>query len=245
MPQDDDAFDPEAEARWLLRTGMVGCLATKRPEDGAPFASLITIASDSDGSPLTLISTLALHTQHALRDAAASILIDRRQDGDPLTKARISLMGRLHRSDAPSARRRFLAHHPDASLYAGFADFAIYRFEIERAHLVAGFGKIVGLGRGDLLTDLSEADPLITAEADIVAHMNEDHRDACDLYASALAGRSQTGFRCAGVDPSGMTLVRHDDHGADAVHIPFPRPVRAPGVLQKVLKELADSARAM
>ena len=40
--------------------------------------------------------------------------------------------------------RRFLARHPDAGMYAGFKDFAFYRVAVERAHLVAGFGKIDG-----------------------------------------------------------------------------------------------------
>ena len=31
-------------------------------------------------------------------------------------------------------------------MFAGFADFAFYRMEIARAHLVAGFGRIVDLG---------------------------------------------------------------------------------------------------
>ncbi|MEO1198323.1 MAG: DUF2470 domain-containing protein [Pseudomonadota bacterium] len=241
---DDTPFDSRAVTIDLLRTGLVGCLATCRPHDGAPFASLVTLASDSDGAPLALISTLAVHTQNLLQDSAASILIDRRRDGDPLTQARVSLVGQMRKTEAPSARQRFLAHHPSAALYADFPDFGMYRFEMASAHLVAGFGRIVDLTPSDVLTDLTDAEPLIAAEADIIAHMNEDHRDACDLYAQALAGRDGVGFRCAGVDPSGMTLVREAHGGGDAVHIPFPQPVRAAGILQKVLKQMAETARA-
>lgn len=234
-----EGFDAIDEGRTLLRTGLVGTLATLT-EGGAPYASLVEVASDADGAPITLISTLAIHTQNLARDARASILIDQRGGGPvPLTRARVSLTGRLTKTDDPRPRRRFLAHHPDAAMYADFGDFAFYRFEIDAGHLVAGFGRIVDLTREDLLTELDDAETLIEAEDEIVAHMNEDHADAIDLYAHFFAGRAGGGFRCAGCDPSGLTLVRE----GEAIHIPFPRLIRSPGVLRQILKEMAEVAR--
>ena len=38
-------------------------------------------------------------------------------------------------ADEAHLRRRFLARHPKAELYAGFADFALWRMTVESAHL--------------------------------------------------------------------------------------------------------------
>ena len=56
------------------------------------------------------------------------------------------------------------------------------------AHLVAGFGRIVDLKPEQFLTDISDAEALLEAEQGAVEHMNADHRDAMNLYATKLLG---------------------------------------------------------
>ena len=75
-------------------------------------------------------------------------------------------------SASPTALRRFLARHPSAEGYAGFADFSVYELEIARGHYIGGFGRIVDLPPAALMTDIADARALIEAEPDIVAHMN-------------------------------------------------------------------------
>jgi hypothetical protein len=125
-------------------------------------------------------------------------------------------------------------------MFASFADFAFYRMEIARAHLVAGFGRIVDLRPQDILTDISDAGALIEAEAEAIAHMNADHADACRLYATRLLGAPDGEWRCVGIDPEGLELQR----GRTAVRLPFSQRVTSPGPLRAVLKQLADEARA-
>ena len=72
-------------------------------------------------------------------------MLDERKEGDPLEGARVMLMGRAVVSTDENDRRRYLARQPEAQMFAGFADFAVYRIEISAAHLVAGFGRIVDL----------------------------------------------------------------------------------------------------
>ncbi|MGE0847901.1 MAG: HugZ family protein [Flavobacteriaceae bacterium] len=233
-------FDAVATARELLRTTAVASLATL-DESGTPYCSLIEIAGDGDGAPLTLISRLALHTRYAERDPRAAILMDRRVGkGPPLTRARISLSGRLVRLDDERRAARFLAHHPDAAGYAGFADFAFWRLEVAACHLVAGFGRIVDIAPDDLLIGIDGAEALLEAEGDVVAHMNADHRDAMALYARFYGGAEEGEWLCAGVDPRGMTLRC----GERLLHVAFPRRVSSPGVLRKVLHDMAAAARA-
>ena len=50
----------------------------------------------------------------------------------------------------PTARSRFLALHPDAHVYAGFADFGFFELSIERVHFIGGFGRIIDIAPADL-----------------------------------------------------------------------------------------------
>ncbi len=139
-------------------------------------------------SPLLLLSTLALHTKNVLADARCSLMLDERKGGDPLEGARVMLMGTLAATAEAAARAAYLRRHPEAEMFAGFADFAFYRMAVTRAHLVAGFGRIVDLKPADLLTEVSDAAALLAAEGEAIAHMNADHAEACRLYATKLLG---------------------------------------------------------
>jgi heme iron utilization protein len=52
---------------------------------------------------------------------------------------------------SPQSRSRFLERHPDAEVYASFADFGFYELALERAHFIGGFGRIVELSAADLI----------------------------------------------------------------------------------------------
>jgi putative heme iron utilization protein len=233
-------FDPKQAAKRLLREGRSGALATLMPGSGDPYCSLVNVATAADGAPLLLISQLAIHTKNVLEDARVSLMLDERKAGDPLEGARVMLMGKAAVSDDPAVRRRYLARHPEAEMFAGFKDFAFYKIELTRIHLVAGFGRIVDLNPADVLTDLSDAAELVEAEPYILAHMNQDHAETCRLYATKLLGAAEGDWRCAGCDPEGLELQRDQT----ALWLPFPQRVRGPGVLRVMLKQLADQARA-
>lgn len=235
----DKAFDARIVAKKLLREGRSGALATLMPSAGDPYCSLVNVATAIDGAPLLLLSNLALHTKNIQTDARASLMLDERKEGDPLEGARIMLMGTCAKTE-PSVAGAYLRRHPEAEMFANFGDFAFYRMEIRRAHLVAGFGRIVDVNAKDLLADLSDAQGLIEAEPDAIAHMNEDHADACRLYATKLLGAPDGDWRCVGIDPDGLELQQ----GRRALRLPFPQRITAPGPLRAVLKQLADQARA-
>ncbi len=236
-PQAD--FDPKVAAKKLMREGRSGALATLMPQSGDPYCSLVNVATAADGSPLLLISKLAIHTRNILADSRVSLMLDERKEGDPLEGARVMLMGRAAISTDANDRRRYLARQPDAEMFAGFADFAVYRISISAAHLVAGFGRIVDLNPQDVVLDLSGAEDLVAAEEGACRHMNEDHADACRLYATRLLGASDGDWRCAGLDPEGLEL----QNGRVALRLPFPRRVNATGPLRAVLVEMAEAAR--
>lgn len=232
-------FDARLAGKKLLRQGRSGALASLMPGSGDPYCSLVNVATAPDGAPLLLLSRLALHTKNILADARVSLMLDERTAGDPLEGARVMLMGTAAIAADPGARDAYLRRHPEAEMFAGFADFSFYRMTIARAHLVAGFGRIVDLSPAELLTDISDATALIEAEADAIAHMNADHAEALRLYATCLIGASDGEWRCVGIDPEGLELQR----GHEALRLTFPQRVTGPGPLRAVLRELADAAR--
>jgi putative heme iron utilization protein len=236
----NNTFDPGLAAKKLLREGRSGALATLVAGSGDPYCSLVNVATAVDGAPLLLLSKLALHTKNLLADARVSLMLDERKEGDPLEGARVMLMGTCAKDSDPSSGPAYLRRHPEAGMFANFADFAFYRMEIARAHLVAGFGRIVDLKPQDVRTDISDARALVESEVDAIAHMNADHADACRVYATRLLGASDGDWRCVGIDPEGLELQK----GRTALRLPFPQRVTGPGPLRALLKQLADQARA-
>lgn len=236
----DANFDPKIAAKKLMREARSGALATLMPASGDPYCSLVNVATAFDGTPLLLISKLAIHTKNILADSRVSLMLDERKEGDPLEGARVMLMGRAAVTTDEHDRRRYLARQPEAEMFAGFGDFAFYRIDLTGAHLVAGFGRIVDLKPQDVLVDTDGAEDLLAAEDRASAHMNEDHADACRLYATSLYGASDADWRCAGFDPEGLEL----QHGRTALRVPFPQRVNGAGPLRAVLVKMAEQARA-
>jgi putative heme iron utilization protein len=234
-----ETFDPVLTAKRLVREARMGALASLRA-DGAPYASLVTVATAADNAPLLLLSRLAWHTENILRDPRVSLLIDERGGTDPLSGARVSLTGRIAPTDDDTnTERRFLARHPSASGYASFADFGFWRVEVESGHLVAGFGRIVELKRDQVLTATGDAVDLLAAEEGAIAHMNEDHREAIGLYATRLLGAETGTWKIIGIDPEGCDLMA----GEVVRRLDFPQCVNSAAELRKTLAALADKAR--
>ena len=236
-------FNPSRLAKSLLRRSRQGALATLMAGTGDPYCSLVSVASAPDGSPILLISRLAVHTKNILADARVSLMLDERAPGDPLEGARIMLAGRAEEADDDDRemlRRRYLNAHPSAEAFVDFKDFSFFRIRTSAAHLVAGFGRIIDLKPEQFLTDIIDATALVEAEQGAIEHMNADHREAMNLYATKLLGAESADWRCTGCDPEGFDLQA----GSVALRLEFPARVTTPGDLRKMLVELAEQARA-
>jgi putative heme iron utilization protein len=233
--------DPASAARLLVRGALKASLGTLDRRSGHPYTSLVIVATEADGTPVFLISRLAVHTQNLEADARASLLVDGTGvSGDPLAGGRVTLVGRAEPTQSAAAKGRFLARHPHAERYADFPDFAFYALTLERAHFVGGFGRIVDLAPRDLLLDLEGAEALLAAEADIVAHMNEDHAGALELYATVLCGAPGGPWRMAAIDPEGCDIVCD----GEARRVSFATRVLTPADARQELVRLAAEARS-
>jgi putative heme iron utilization protein len=235
-------FNAPKLVRSLLRRSRQGALATLMTGSGDPYCSLVNVASHFDGSPILLISRLALHTTNILGDSRVSLMLDERAAGDPLERSRIMLAGHAREAnpeDLAIMRRRYLNAHPSAEAFVNFKDFSFFGIRPTGAHLVAGFGRIVDLTPDQYLTDISDAGRLLEAEQGAIDHMNADHRDALMLYATRLLGAEAADWRCTGCDPDGIDMQA----GGAALRLDFPRRIVTSAALRQVLKELADQAR--
>lgn len=235
-------FDAPALVRSLLRRRRQGALATLTAPSGAPYCSLVNLASHWDGSPILLISKLARHTRNLLADPRVSLMLDERSAGDPLEGARITLSGIAEpvAGDAVAEiKRRYLNVHPGAAGYADFSDFGFVVIRPSSVHLVAGFGRIIDLKPAQFLTDLTDTHALIADEQSVIDHMNDEHLGTMKLYAEALGGPPGE-WRCTGCDPDGIDLQA----GADTLRLTFPQRVITFAALRKALQNSADRARA-
>ncbi|MEM8792410.1 MAG: DUF2470 domain-containing protein [Pseudomonadota bacterium] len=244
MSQNDvlRTVDDEArhQARNFLRTARHGALATIDPDTGVPMASRVSLATSADGSPIFLISQLSGHFGALESDARASLLIGEPGKGDPLAHPRITVYGRALKLEDEArgiARGRFLARHPKAELYADFGDFAFWKLELDGASLNGGFGKAYALSKDDLIAPIEQS--LEAMEAGAVTHMNEDHLDAIELYATKLLGRPQGNWRLACIDPEGLDMTLGDE----VARLWFDPPLKSAEELRPRLVALAKRAR--
>ncbi len=258
-PDTDGELEPGPRVRRLVRgAGRVALATTLAPNgdgdgDGCgarPYISLVLGAADHDASPVLLLSDLADHSKNLKADARAALLFDDTAGRhDPLTGPRASLLGEIRvvakEALAERLKRRFVARHPGAAVYADFKDFRLYRMAVESAHLVAGFGRIHWLKASDILFDAGACAALAEAEAAIVAHMNRDHSEALGLIAERLLGRPRPapetgGWAMTGIDPEGVDLRA----GARLARAEFDAPVRDAEAARAELVRLSQRARA-
>jgi putative heme iron utilization protein len=230
---------PGDACRRLTRATDRAVLSTILAETGEPYASLVLLACTQAAEPLLLLSDLADHTKNLKAEPRASILLDGTGGlENPLTGARASLQGPITKIHDPEALARFVRRHPSAGLYASFGDFNLYRMAPERAHLVAGFGRIHWTTE-DLVVD-TDGEALGAQEDGVVAHMNEDHCDAVGLYANRILGLAGVGWRLTGVDPEGCDLRR----GGGVARIDFTRRVQDAEGARAELVKLVKRARS-
>lgn len=237
--------DDEARllARRLVRGARYAAIGVLEPGTGFPFTSRVLTGTDTDGSPVILISALSAHTTALTADPRASLLFGEPGKGDPLAHPRITLRTRalrIAREDERHGqlRERFIRRHPKAALYADFPDFAFFRMVPESASLNGGFGKAYALEAGDLIIRSPAIAGLAAMETGAIEHMNTDHSEAADAYARAYARSKRTGWTICGIDCAGLDLL----NGDELIRIEFDAPLHDAAQLRAKLVEMSRFA---
>jgi putative heme iron utilization protein len=155
-PTDDEA---RALARSLIDSARFGALGVIEADSKSPMVTRVAVGTDTDGTPVTLVSDLSAHTRALKANPACSVLLGEPEPkGDPLTHPRLTLQCRaafLRHGEPGHAELRdhYLASHPKAKLYVDFGDFSFVRFTIGAAMLNGGFGQAFRLTASDFATD--------------------------------------------------------------------------------------------
>ena len=237
----DSPEDKAALVRRLIRGGATAVLGSAVRESGWPYASLVLAACDSGAAPIVLVSKLAEHTKNIENDDRVSLLFDGTEGLEHrLTGPRASVQGRAIASQDEECRERFLRRHAEAAEYVDFADFGFFRITAERAHLVAGFGRVYWIEAAEMALGMPPTTALAEAETSIVAHMNQDHAEAVALYATRLLGHPAGEWIMTGCDVEGFDLRA----GRRRARLDFEAPVANAEEARRALVALAGRARA-
>lgn len=194
-------------AREILRGTRAATLAThltgqEGNSEGIPYASKVLLASGQDAAPLLLLSDLAQHGRNLGASPQAALLLDP-GGGEDLDQPRLSLLGEIRacsdQTASDLAKSRYRRLHPGSNLYGDFGDFRLYRMEIKKAHLVAGFGRVRWFKASELLVP-----------AALAASFAESEKALLRKYGSRLSAKATstgTAWEPAGLDCDGFDLL--------------------------------------
>ncbi len=233
-------------ARTLVYLGRIGSLSTlSRKQPGFPFGSVMPYASDEQGRPIFLISTMAMHTHNLLADPRASLLVTQPDtSGDPLGASRVTLLGdvaAVDKAEVAEVRELYLARYENSRHWVDYEDFVFYRVNVLDVYYVGGFGVMGWVSAAEYQS--ARPDPLADAATEILRHMNVDHKDALVLLARRFAGIEALEVAMTSVDRLGFHVRLRTEKGMRGARIPFLREVRNLAEARGVLVEMVQQAR--
>lgn len=222
-----------------------------------PYATFVTIAFDYDASPILILSDLSEHTKNLKNNNFVSLLIYEEQifreffakfnnpfkkSGlknyeDPMSRPRLSIIGKLEKYQNITAKKRFLSRHPVSRLYSEFSDMNLYRLDIINAHLTAGFAKVKWFSREELLCKkiFGENDD----EFNVIKHMNDCHQESIDLYMKSFFKKGK-GWKIIGIDSEGFDLR----FGPNVMRYYFEKSLKKTSDMRKVFVQLHKKANS-
>ena len=217
--------------RQLIRSSSRGYLSTQfNPKNfkksnlkfSFPYSTFSIAAFDYDLSPILLLSDLSEHTTNIKNNSYVSIMFCEEKKmynyfpefknkiklinyEDPMSRPRVTLIGKLSITKKKIHKERFLSRHPAARLYSNFSDMNFYKLKIDSAHLVGGFAHVKWFKRNDLI--LTKISNFEKNEALIMDHMNNHHQKSIHLYLKKLMLiNSFKNWKIVGIDPDGFDL---------------------------------------
>jgi heme iron utilization protein len=199
-------------SRQIIRSARKAFLNTiANPGDqafaGWPSTSMVTVVAAWDGSPVLMLSDIAYHAQNIKADARCALMFDGTEDfANPQEGPRVSVVGKLKKTNDKKLHERFLQRHPRARMYAGFGDFNFYKMDVEKFHFVGGFARAIWVNKRKALLQKKDWAEIAESEQGIIEHMNADHTEALRLYGANLIGKRGKHWQMIGIDPEGFDL---------------------------------------
>jgi len=185
-------------------------------------------------------------TQNLQADPRASLLVTQPDaSGDPLGASRVPLVGNvppLRESEVAEACKLYLARYANSKYWVDFEDFSFYRMGVVDVYYVGGFGVMGWVSAAEY--DRNQPDPLADSMAEIIQHMNADHKDALVLLARVFARIESQEAMMTAVDRLGFHVRLKTQDGIRGARIAFLREVTNPAETRKVLVEMVQQARS-
>ncbi|MEW6561798.1 MAG: DUF2470 domain-containing protein [Pseudomonadota bacterium] len=224
------------EARQLLRAHRYGALSTlSKKFDGHPFGSITPYLTDTDGSLLILISTLAEHTKNIQNDPRVSLITHNQNDPHIQTQGRVTVVGTAEPAgNKEVVGKRYLRYFPEAETYFAMHDFSFYRIVPQAIRYIGGFGNIHWV---QAVNYLLQPYPLPEQENEILAHMNADHADMLARCCQHRHQHAPSSVAMLGIDCDGFD-IRADDR---VYRFDFNEPVLNAGQARQALVDLAHN----
>ncbi len=230
-------------ARTLAQRVSEGALSTfTGGEERYPYGSFSTYAM-AGGTPLFLISELAEHTQNLRRDSHSSLMVVAPGEGDPLARARATLLGNCELVAAPSeVREAFLETHPSAAYYADFKDFHFWRLRVESVRYIGGYGRMSWVTEAEW--NAASPDPTAPLAEGVLTHMNDDHGDAMVLMCRAFSRASDTTSAVmTSLDRYGFEMSATTAEGPRPIRLAFSKTVESSEEVRAEMVALTKRAR--
>ena len=226
------------KTRQLIRSATKGFLSTEfnpknfknvrtMMKDKFSYSTFTLTAFDYDLSPIILLSDLSEHTTNIANNHSSSLMLCEERKlydyfpkfnnksfdyEDPMSRPRVTLIGKLKITKNLNHKTRFLNRHPTSNLYANFSDMNFYRLDIIGAHLIGGFASVKWFSKKDLICN--DVKNFQESENSIISHMNDHHKESIDLYVKKfIRGISlslRKNWQLIGVDPDGFDLRKKD-----------------------------------
>ncbi|MFL2782374.1 MAG: HugZ family protein [Rhodospirillales bacterium] len=210
--KDIRTYSDDILSRFLIRTSRKAFLSTLTKSKGQkdadwPSISLVTTVAAWDSSPVMLLSDISNHTQNIHGNPRCALMFDGTAGySNPQEGPRISVVGRIKKTTDQRLHKRYLKYNWSAARYSSFGDFNFYKMEIDRIHLVGGFARSVWLPKDKIILKKQDWMDIAEAERDILAHMNDDHKETLKLYGNKLLGKNGLNWFLVGIDPEGLDL---------------------------------------
>jgi putative heme iron utilization protein len=187
-----------------------------------------------------------MHTQNLNANPRASLLVTQDEAGaDPLGASRVTLVGNVvpvPEMEAGAVREIYLARHANSRYWVDFEDFSFYRMDVVDIYYVGGFGVMGWVSAVEYLS--SRPDPLADSMAEIIRHMNADHKDALVLLTRKFAGIDSQEATMTAVDRLGFHVRMKTVDGMRGGRIAFLREVSNSQEVRTVLVQMVRQARS-
>ena len=229
------------KTRQLIRSATRGFLSTElnpknfkniqtRMSECFSYSTFTLTAFDYDLSPIILLSDLSEHTKNILEKNSSSLMLceerklynffpkfktDNSSYEDPMSRPRVTLIGKIKKTKNKNHKMRFLQRHPASNLYANFRDMNFYKMEIKSAHLIGGFAHVKWFSDKELV--LRNIKNFEEYEQEIISHMNSCHKKSIELYVKNLmkdhikSNENKGKWDMIGIDPDGFDLRKKEN----------------------------------